>query len=170
MSACVFSVPRKKQFCSFTYPPRSKLAKSEKMIFFAKIGIFCKSIAGPLNEVKTLWMVNWLQLLNQLNFVWRHIKLFMLNSSQWCLRNVQLLRTTLNWCWWCFTHTFWHSSNILGCTHCFWLFTLWFIDEDASFFQFSHTFCNITMIFKIMSQYFPALFKRICNHIRSAEG
>ena len=36
--------------------------------------------------------------------------------------------------------------------------------------QFSHTFCNITMIFREMSQYFPALFKRIHNHIRSPEG
>ena len=27
--------------------------------------------------------------------------------------------------------------------------------------QFSLTFCNITMIFKVMSEYFPALFKRI---------
>ena len=35
-------------------------------------------------------MINWLQLLNQLN------------SSHWCLRNVQVL----NWCWWHFTHTF----------------------------------------------------------------
>ena len=70
-----------------------------------------------------------------------------------------------------------------------WLFTLWFIDEDANFFhflykityirslssskiptQFSHTFWNITMIFKVMSQYIPALFKRIHNHIRLAEG
>ena len=58
------------------------------MIFFAKIGIFCKSIAGPLSEAKTHWMVNWLQLLNQLNFVWRHTKVFMKNSSQWYLRNV----------------------------------------------------------------------------------
>ena len=33
--------------------------------------------------------------------------------------------------------------------------------------QFSHTFFkHITMIFKVMLQYFPAL----CNHIRSAEG
>ena len=71
-------------------------------------------------------------------------------------------------------------------THCFWLFLFWFIDEDAScfrffsqdnehtelmvllFFQnpyaiFARTFCNITMIFKVMLQYFPALFKRIHN-------
>ena len=103
---------------------------------------------------------------------------------------VNSLRTTVNWCWWRFTHTFCHSSNILRCRHCFWLFTLCFIDEDASFFhkkrtnirsrrcfsfsnirkEFSHTFCNIIMIFKVMSQYFPALFKRIHNHIPSAEG
>ena len=138
-------------------------------------------------------MVNWLQLLNHLNFVWRHTKVFMHNSFQWCLRNVQLLRTTMNWCWWRFTHTFCHSSNNLGSTHCFLAFhALWFIDEDASFFhffhkitnirnwrcfssskirmQFSHTFCNITTIFKVTSKYFSALFKRIHNHIRSVEG
>ena len=67
----------------------------------------------------------------------------------------------------------------------------WFINEDASFFhffhkitnirscrcfssskiptQFSHTFYNITMIFKVMPQYFSVLFKRIHNHIRSAD-
>ena len=33
-----------------------------------------------------------------------------------------------------FMHICCHSSNILGCTHCFWLFTLWLIGEDASFF------------------------------------
>ena len=151
---------------------------------FAKIGIFCKSIAGPLSEAKTHRMVNWIQLPNQLNFVCHYTKVFMQNSSQWCLRNVQLLRMTVNWCWWRFTHTFCSSSNILGCMHSFRLFKLWFIDEDASFFhffhkimnmriwrtQFSHTFGNITMIFKVMPQYFLALFKRIHNHIRAAEG
>ena len=35
--------------------------------------------------------------------------------------------------------------------------------------QFSHKFYNITMIFKVMLQYFPALFKLIHNHIRSAK-
>ena len=155
-------------------------------------GIFSKSIAGPFSEAKTHCRVSWLQLLNQLNFVWRHTKDFISNSYQWYLRNVQLLRTTVNWCWWRFTYTFSHSGNILGYTHCFWFFTLWFIDENASFFhffhkitniqswrcfssskirmQFSHTFCNITMIVKVMSQYFPELFKCIHNHIRSAEG
>ena len=48
--------------------------------FFTKIGIFCKSIASPLSEAKTHWIVNWLQLLNQLNFVWRQTKVFMQNS------------------------------------------------------------------------------------------
>ena len=46
-----FSVPQMQQFYLFTYPPRSKWASSEKMIFIAKIGIFCKSIAGPLPSI-----------------------------------------------------------------------------------------------------------------------
>ena len=78
-----------------------------------------------------------------MNFVWHHTKIFMQNLSQWCVRNVQLLRITMNWCWWRFTHTSCRSSNILRCTYCFWLFTLWFIDEDASFFQFFHKITNI---------------------------
>ena len=130
------------------------------------------------------WMVNWLQLLNQLNFVWRHSKVQ--NSSQWCLRNVQLLRTMVNWCWWhtlsvtvaifsgvrtvfgfsrfgyaSFFH-FFHKITNKRCWRCF--------SSSKIRMQFSHTFCNITMIIKIMSQYFPALFKRIRNHMRSAEG
>ena len=38
------------------------------MIFLAKIGIFCKSIADPLSEAKTHWMVDWLQFLKLLDF------------------------------------------------------------------------------------------------------
>ena len=77
----VFSAP------NATNPPRSKWALSQKILFFAKIGIFCMSIADPLTETKTHWMVNLLQLLNQLNFVWLHTKAFTQNSSQWCFRN-----------------------------------------------------------------------------------
>ena len=52
MHACGgFSVPQMRQFCLFTYPPRSKWASSEKEIFFDKIGIFCKSIAGSLSSI-----------------------------------------------------------------------------------------------------------------------
>ena len=36
--------------------PLTKWASSEKTIFFAKIGSFCKSISGPLSEAKTHWM------------------------------------------------------------------------------------------------------------------
>ena len=36
--------------------------------------------------------------------------------------------------------------------------------------EFSHTFGNVSRIFKVMSQYFPALFRRIHNYIHSAEG
>ena len=34
MRGCGFSVPQTRQYCLFTYPPRSKWASSEKMIFF----------------------------------------------------------------------------------------------------------------------------------------
>ena len=44
MYACWFSVPQMRQFCLFTYPPRSKWTSS-------KISIFCNSIAGPLPSV-----------------------------------------------------------------------------------------------------------------------
>ena len=39
MYACGFFMPQMRQFCLFIYPPRSKWASSEKMIFFANIGI-----------------------------------------------------------------------------------------------------------------------------------
>ena len=51
MYACGFSVPQMRQYCLFTYAPRSKWLLFEKMIFFAKIGIFCKSIIGPLPSI-----------------------------------------------------------------------------------------------------------------------
>ena len=122
---------------------QNELHLKRLFFFFAKIGIFCRSFAGTLSEAKTYCMVNWRQLLKQLNIAWRHTKVFMQNSSQWCLRNNQLLRTTVNWCWCHFTHTFCHNSNILGCTHCYLLYTLWLIDEDVSFFQFFHKITNI---------------------------
>ena len=53
MYACEFSVRQMQQFCLFTYPLRSTGASSEKMIFFFRIGIFCKSIVGPLSEAYT---------------------------------------------------------------------------------------------------------------------
>ena len=125
MYACDFSVPQLQQFCLFTYAPRSKWAPSEKMIFFAKIGIFCKSIAGAISDAKSHWMINWPQFLNQLNFIWRHTKVFINYVSEMFI------------CWerrWIVVDgAFCHSSNILGCTHCFWLFILWFIDDYTSF-------------------------------------
>ena len=48
--------------------------------FFAKIGIFWKSISGALSEEKTHRMVNGLQLLNQVDFVWCHTKVIMQNT------------------------------------------------------------------------------------------
>ena len=129
MYSCRFSVPQMRQFaCLHTRQDQNEL-QLKRWFFLPK---------SSLSEAKTHGMVNWLQLLNQLNLLWRYT-----NSSQWCLRNVKLLKTTVNWCWWRFTHTFCHSNNILGYTHCFWLFSLWFIDEDVSLFQFFHKITNI---------------------------
>ena len=138
------------------------------------------------------WMVNCLQFLRQLNFVWRHTKVFIQNSSQdvfemyncWERRWIDVdgashalsatatifsgvravfgpSRVGLSMRM-LFLSLFFHKiTNIRN----WWCFSSYKIRT-----QFSHTFCNITMIFKIMSQYFPALFKRIHNHIRSKEG
>ena len=51
MYACGFSVPQNATILLVYIPPRSKWTSSEKMIFLAKIGIFCKSIAGPLPSI-----------------------------------------------------------------------------------------------------------------------
>ena len=136
MYPCGFSVPQMRQFCLYTYPPRSKWASFEKMFFFPKSISSVGQSQAYLPKRKRIG----------LNFVWHHTKVFMQNSPQWYLRNVQLLRKTVNWCWWRFTHTFCHSSNILGCKHWFWLFTLCFIDEDASFFHFLHKITNTRLI------------------------
>ena len=63
------------------------------------------------------------------------------------------------------THTICHSSNILGCMHCFWLFTLWFNDKDASFFHFfsqdtEHT--ELTVLLFYQNPY--AIFAHILQH------
>ena len=53
------------------------------------------------------------------------------------------------------------------------LFFFFFFSCFSSFFHFFHQIMNlriITMIFKVMSQYFPALFKSLRNHIIPAEG
>ena len=56
MIACGFSVSQMLHFCLFTYPPKAKLTSSENIIFFPKVGICCKSIAGPLSEAKMHWL------------------------------------------------------------------------------------------------------------------
>ena len=49
MYACGFSVPQMRQFCLFTYPPRSKWVSSEKEIFFPKSA----SSISPLVQADT---------------------------------------------------------------------------------------------------------------------
>ena len=140
MYTCRYSVPQMRKFCFFTYPPRSKWTSFEKMsfffFFFAKIVIFYESIAVPFSEVKTHWIVNWLHLLNQLDSVWRYAKVFMQNFVSMMSPKCSIVENDSELNLMALTHTFCHSSNILGCTQCFWLFMLWFIDEDARFFHF----------------------------------
>ena len=66
--------------CLYTRKDQNEPHLKRWVFVFAKIGIFCKSIVGPLSEAKTHWMVKWLQLLSQLDFAWRHTKVFMRNS------------------------------------------------------------------------------------------
>ena len=166
-----------RKFYLFINPPRSKWTSSEKMFFF----FFSKS-ASSLNEAKTHWMANWLQLL--------YTKVFMKNSSQWFRRHIQLLSTMVDGTSRTFSGT---AAKFSGVPTVFGFSRFGLsIDKDVSFFrffhmktniwssecfssskirtQFSHTFCNITMIFKVMSQYLPPLFKRRHNHIPLAEG
>ena len=129
----------------------------------------CGSTTGSPKELFFLKMLK-KKLLNIFSNFFFYLKvqsfrLIMGNNFIHDLTMYGFIPRSLIWCWWRFTYTFCHSSNILGCTQCFWLFTLWFID----FFQ------NPYAIFAHILQHYhdfqiPALFKHIHNHIRSAEG
>ena len=64
------------------------------------------SSVGPLSEAKTQWMVHWLQFPNQVDFVWHHTTGLYAKFVSMMSAKCQLLRTTVNWCLWRFTHTF----------------------------------------------------------------
>ena len=99
--------------------------------FIVKIGIFCKSFVGPYSEEKTHWMVNWLQPLNQLDFVE--------NDSEFML-------------------SVFHAHFLPQ--QQYWLLTLRFIDEDASFFHFFHKITNIADHVAIL----PKSVRNFCTH------
>ena len=61
-------------------PDKIKMSFSCTDDFFVKIAIFCKTIAGPLSEVKRHWMVNWLKLLNQLDVIPKPLYKIRLNN------------------------------------------------------------------------------------------
>ena len=92
MYACGFSVPHIRQFFLFTYPPKSKWASFEETIFFAKTGIFCKSIAGSLPSVVQAYTLPYLfgerikliicQIRHELSVIIHHI------STSWKMLNV----------------------------------------------------------------------------------
>ena len=134
MYACRFSVPQMRQFCLFTYAPRSKRASSEKTIFFTKIGIFRMSFDDPLSENALdgqlastpesigLWCMASYQGL--------YAKFTLLMSPKCSIveDDGELMLMALH------AH-FLLQQHILECTLCFWIFTLWFTDEDAGFFR-----------------------------------
>ena len=171
MYACGFSVPQMREFCLFTYPPRSKWASSEEMISFlpksassvsrsrsenaldGKLAStsepieFCmSSYQGFYAKFDSMMSPKCFFLPQQ-----QYSRVYALFFSRFGL-SIKMpvsftffLKITNIRIWRCFS-----SSKIRT--------------------QFSRTLCNFTMTFKVMSQYFPAFCKRTHNHIRSAEG
>ena len=146
------------------------------MIFFLPKS--AKSIASPLSEAKTQWMVNWLQFLKQLNFVWRHTNVIqhvseMFNSWERRWIDVDGASHTLS----ATAAIFSGAQTVFGFSR----FGLLMRMPVSFTFSQANEHMELTvllffqnpilhMIFKVMLQYFPALFKRIHNHIRSTEG
>ena len=55
----------------FYIPAKIKISLSEKMIIFAKIDIFCKSIAGPLSEAyASVYRTIFVRRKNKTNYLW----------------------------------------------------------------------------------------------------
>ena len=149
----------------------------KRWFFFGTIGIFCKSIVVP--------RIGWSIYFNS----WTSWSLYVVIPMSLCkirLNDVQSLRTTATYTHFLPQH---HDSRVYALFLAFhalvyrggWQFFHFFhkitnirrwrcFSSSESRTQFSHIFCNITVIFKVISQYFPAFFKRIHNHIHSAEG
>ena len=162
------------------------------MIFFAKIGIFRKSIAGHRRSESAsngqldsthkpieLCMASYQGLYAKFVFMMSPKCPIVENDGELILMALHTLFVpqqqysrvfalflafhALVYRWGCqFLSLFSQDNEHIRSWHCF--------SSSKIRTQFSHTFCNITMIFKIMPQYFPALLKRIHNHIPSAEG
>ena len=186
--ACGFSAPQMLQFCLFAYPPWSKWASSEKMIFFLLKS--ASSVSRSQAHLAKQKGIGWSIYFNfWINWTLCGVipKFVMQNSSQWCPRytiidnDCELMLMAL--------HT--HFLSLQQYSRVYALFLVfhalvyrwWWLCQFLSlfsqdnehtelksilFFQnpyaiIAHTFCIITMIFKVIPQYFPALFKRIHN-------
>ena len=194
MYACGYSVPQMWQFCFFTYPPISKWASSEKMIFFflpksassvsrskdhlakrKRIGwsigfnsgtnwtlygvmprSLCKIHRNDVSEMFNCWERGWIDVdgtahtLSATAAIFSGVRtVFGLNALV-CRWEGQFL-----------------SPFSQGNEHTELTALLFFQNPCAIFvhiLQHYHDFQSN------VAQYFPALFKRIHNHIRSAEG
>ena len=101
-----FSVPQMRQFCLFTYPPRSKWTSSEKMIFF-----FCQNRHLLYFEGKRFgWSIGFNSWTN-----WSLYGVIPIMSPKCSIveNDGELMLMALH------SYTFCHISNILGSTHCF---------------------------------------------------
>ena len=147
------STKHMRQFCFITYPPILKWASSEKMIFFlpksalsvsrsqAHFPALLKRIHNHIRSIEgRIKLIIWTKICTK---QW----LVILGASAFqCMRAGFLCPKSFNF----------------ACLHTR-------QDQNELHLKRWFSFFNITMIFKVMSQYFPALFKRIRNHIRSAD-
>lgn len=119
----------------------------KRSIFVGKISIsiFCKWIAGPLKGLKRIgWTVGFNSQIS-----WTLYVIIQRSLTKTRLKDVSE---------WTFTHTLCHSTNILGCMLCFWLFMLWFIEKCLPLF---YQIMNILSYWRCFS--FPKSLYNFCT-------
>ena len=172
MYACEFSVAQMRHFSCLHIRQDQNDLHLKWWFFFGKIGIFCKSIAGPLSEVKSPLMVHWLQLR-------RHTKVFIAKFASMMSPKCSIVENDGELMLMALHKHFlphqqysrWYSLFLASITDVMPVSFIFFhkimnIRGWRCFPSSKIQFCNITKIFKVISQYFPALFKRIHNHVR----
>ena len=157
MYACGCSLPQMRQFCLFTYPPRSKWASSEKINFLPKltssvirshahlakrkrigwsIGFntwtiprtLCKIRLNNVFEIFYCWERRWIDVDGASHTLSSTAAIFSYNIRSWQCFSLDTVQFRHGEC----------SAEGRSASHCLRLFTLWFIDGVASFFHFFH--------------------------------
>ena len=130
-----FLCPQMRQFCLFTYPPRSKCASSENMIFFCQNRhLLPKAHLAKRKGIE--WSIGF-------NF-WINWTLYGIITRSLCKIRLNDVSEKFS-CWerrWVdvdgASHTLSATAAILSGVR-----TVFAIDEDASFFHFLHKITNI---------------------------